>query len=837
MQPGEILNRTGSIEGVDFTALECGMQACGNSGPAPDACSENIFTAGQIAGFLGLSGWAVRKRLQHEPAKKLPTPGGQTANGWVWAVLPAEWQNTLAAIAKRKGYRCAGEMLSDKSAAPWAPPVPLAEVPERFQAEAIEWRNALMPILPRQHDTDPGELCQRGLAECRRVFGRDVAESTWRRHFDLAVKRDNGLEQWGRLEIYAAEEAFQHSHAQRPARAMIEAGDLAELTDAFSQVANPSSPTVEDGDFIWAALIKSQAPREAVLDYAFSALPGLARTRKSLAKTFRRKLKAPKDGRPGKSGRPGAALCPGCEALVTGAAVDLDGDIAQAWRRLHLSKKLCQKCVGLWHFDVRSNKSYVPLAVRNQVGPRVAVAVPWRHGPKRVRLLSPYVLRRRDIGPGDIFEGDDVTWNHEFYLWDTDESGRPYVGRGECLLFLDRGSWYPLGYRLIAGEVDQSGRQRPAHYTGVDIRLGVLHVHDRIGLPRLGFQFENGIWKSRLVAGRSVRGWRFNPWRNFESGLNGEGIILGTKGPAVRHALPGNPRTKIIERMIRCTQERMRSLPGFVGFNHREYKPELLDDFLRRVDAGKEHPREMFLSFKEFRDVLDGELMAYAAEPQNGQWLPGVSPVEVWKNGIGQFPGIASSPLRKLAPSARHLLSTHWRSVGVTERGIRFEVGSRALVFWADELIAWKHKTLPVRWNIEEPELLHCLPPGGIPFTMKLRELDSSTATAAELSRTGADRNHWIRNGKALFDNLPHPFLRQITRDTEHGADVHAEGEAISQATEQHRVRKNADVRETKRLGALAGALGVPAGVKNPERAIAAAQRRLARVAEAGVEL
>ena len=121
----------------------------------------------------------------------------------------------------------------------------------------------------------------------------------------------------------------------------------------------------------------------------------------------------------------------------------------------------------------------------------------------------------------------------------------------------------------------------------------------------------------------------------------------------------------------------MRPLPGFVGFNHRDYNPELLNDFLRRVDAGKEHPREMFLGFNQFRDVLDAELMAYAQEPQNGRWLPGVSPVEVWKNGIGQFPGVASSPLRRLNPSARHLLSTHWRKVNVTAQGIRFEVGNQ----------------------------------------------------------------------------------------------------------------------------------------------------------------
>jgi hypothetical protein len=803
-----------------------------SSGPAPDGCSGAVFTAGRIAGFLGISGWAVRKRLNGEPATGLQSSGGQTAKGWGWAALPEDWQKTLAAIAKRKSYRLPEDMLSDQGAAPWTPPVPFSSIADRFQAEAVQWRDALLQILPRQHDTDPGELCKRGLEEGRRVFGREIGESTWRRHFDLAVQRDNGLEQWGRVELYIAEEAFQHSAASSPARSVIEAADLAELTDAFSQVANPSSLTVEDRDFIWAALLKSQAPVEAVLEYAFKALPGLARTRKALAKAYRRKLKSPKDKRPGKSGRPSAVLCPECERNVAGAAVDLDGDIAQAWRRLHLEKKLCTKCAGLWHFNVRKNKSYVPLAVRNQVGPRVAEAIVWRHGPKRARLLSPYVLRRRDIGPGDVFEGDDVTWNHVFYLWDTDESGRPYVGRGECLLFLDRGSWYPVGYRLLAGAIDPSGRQMAAHYTGADIRLGVLHVHDRVGLPRRGFQFENGVWRSRLVAGRQVGKWRSNLWRDFEAGLNEEGIILGSAEGTVRHALPGNPRTKIIEPMIGGTQERMRSLPGFVGFNHRAYKPELLDDFLRRVNAGKEHPREMFLSFKEFRDVLDGELMAYAQEPQNGRWLPGVSPLEVWTNGIGQFPGLAQRPLRKLAPTARHLLSTHWRKANVTGQGIRFEVGSRPLVFWGDELIAWKHKTLPVRWNIEEPELLHCLPPGGVPFTMKARELDSWTATPDELSKTGADRNRWTRHGKAISDNLPHPFVSQVTRDAEHSAAVHAEGRAISQATQEHRICKDAALRESKRLASLAGSLGinVPAGEIVTQRAIEGRRRRLARL-------
>ena len=692
-----------------------------------DSCSGPLFDSAWLAATLGLSQRAIRKRLQSIPAGPARRPCGQNAKGWVWEDLPEDWRERIAGVARRKGYRTAQELLCDQAAGPWLPPIQSSSVDERFRNEAHQWRGALLSVLPRQHDVAPGELLELGLRECRRVFKRDVSEATWRRHLELTVKRDNGFQQWGRVDLYLPEEAFDRATALTVGPIEIERGDLPPLTDAFSQVRNPSKLTVEDRDFVWKALLESQAPREALLDYAFRSLPGLARTRKALGKAFRRKLHSPTDKRPGRSGRKGPVLCPKCEDLVFGAAVDLDGDIAQAWRRLNLEQKLCAKCSGLWHFDVRTNKSYVPAAVRNQVTPRVLAALPWRHGRKCARLLAPYVLRRRDIGPGDVFEADDVTWNHVFYVYDTDDAGKRYVGRGECLLFLDRSSWYPLGYRLIAGEIGPDGKQCAAHYNGVDIRLGVLHVHDRVGLPHLGFQFENSVWRSKLVAGRQVRGWRFNSWRDFESGLNEQGIILGPR--AVRHALPGSPRTKIIERVIRSVQERMRSLPGFVGFNHREYKPEILDDFLRRVKIGKEHPGQMFLSFADFRKVLDTELMAYASDVQNGRWLRDASPLDIWQNGVGQFPGVAARPLRKLAPTARHLLSTHWRKVNVTGVGIRFEVGGKSLIFWGDELLPWKHKTLPVRWNIEEPELLHCLPPGGTPFTMETRELDSWTAT------------------------------------------------------------------------------------------------------------
>ena len=281
----------------------------------------------------------------------------------------------------------------------------------------------------------------------------------------------------------------------------------------------------------------------------------------------------------------------------------------------------------------------------------------------------------------------------------------------------------------------------------------------------------------------------------------------------------------------------MRHLPGFVRVQPPGGKPEVVNDFQRRVSIGKEHPGEMFLGMSQIRGAIDAELMAFAAEPQNGRMLPGVSPEEAWLNGIGGYPGVKTKPLRKLNDTARHLLSTHWRELPVTDKGVRFEVGGKPLVFWGDELMPYKRKAIPVRWNIEEPELLHCLPPGGAVFTLKLRELGSWNATREELEETGAARNRWIKHGKIIFDNLPHKLIATVTRDTEHSGEVHAAGAAILADTAAHREETTTARRNQRRRESLAGTLGIPQNVKNPERAIAAAQRRLARASESEVEV
>ena len=829
-----------------FVALQNQIPTGGSSeraGTNKDQPSNCLLTAAKLSDYLDLTPRAVRKRLGSGVADGPAGGGGRSAMGWRWEVLPVDWQKQLEDISERKGFRSPQSMLAESQGSGWLPPVSFDRLPDRFKDEAMKWRDALLPVLRGQEGGVLGvDGAARGMEECRRVFGRSVSESTWRRHFDLAVERDANFEHWGRLDLYVAAEAFGHVSEGGGARG--DRGDVGFLTDTISQIATPSHLTPEDRDAVFGALVNRGETRATDLDYIFGALPGLSRTRKGLGKWYKRKLRelrtkgneldAVKDGRPGRSGRKGARLCPECERIVAGAAVDLDGDLAQAWRRLLLKAEICTKCAGLWHFNVRENKSYVPKAVRDQVMPGVLSALPFRHGIKFARLNAPYVLRNPDdTGPGDVFEADDMTPNHIFtvYGWDTDESGLPFVGRCEFLLMMDRRTLYPVGYLLKSGDVGPDGKQRAASYSGFDIRKLVLHVHDNVGLSG-ALLFECGIWKSRLVVGRKDRGWEPSLWRDYERGLNEEGIFMGPRPDAVRHAMPSLPRTKVIERVFRSVQERMRPLPGFVGFNHREYKPEVLNDFLRRVRDGKENPAEMFLGMKEIRDLIDVELMGYATEPQNGRWLPGVSPQEAWLNGIGGYPGLKQKPLRQLPATARHLLSTHRRKVQVGPDGIRFEVGGKLLVFWGDELGPYRNKVIPVRWNIDEPELLHCLPPGAAVFTMKLRELPSWTASREDLAEAGKARNRWINRGKVLFDKLPHKLVGTVIRDEEHRAEVHEVGAAVQTATNEHRDMKVTEEKERGEMHLAARKLGLGVGKNDtvsPEdmaMAIAAQKRR-----------
>jgi hypothetical protein len=216
---------------------------------------------------------------------------------------------------------------------PWQPPRPFAALADTFQREAEHWRDALARPLARQHELPEAELLALGLAECRRIFGREPSAKTWRAHFDLAVNRDNGFEQWARVDLFVAESAYAASPAL-PRAALEWQGLHRELNPVIEQLENKARPTLDDRAYLLAAaachfetLCQAHAERRqqkeirrSLVRFLYSALPALARTEAALRRLFDRKLTAWRAGectvaaltdqRPLDSGRKARELCP-----------------------------------------------------------------------------------------------------------------------------------------------------------------------------------------------------------------------------------------------------------------------------------------------------------------------------------------------------------------------------------------------------------------------------------------------------------------------------------------------------------------------------------------------
>ncbi|SPE61339.1 hypothetical protein SBV1_660001 [Verrucomicrobia bacterium] len=435
------------------------------------------------------------------------------------------------------------------------------------------------------------------------------------------------------------------------------------------------------------------ALKASLLDFLLAEIPGLVRTTshrqaRALRRTFDRKLakftkagrESLRDGRV-RSGNFRDTLCSACWEKIHMRAASLGGKVASAWRQLKQEGKLCARCAQRHRFDMRAHKSYVPATIRACVSPFADAAQEWLKSEAAGRMAGPYIPRdHSDYAPGDYFVADDVTWNHNIHKFNADGGVAFY--RPECLYFADQRTGYPVGFLLIDG-----------HYNARHIRQALLNTHDLFGLPHKGLWFENGVWRARLVADKGPH------WVDFvetEDGLKTLGGLVKIKNHRAR-----NPRSKVIEGDFRILQERMRCLPGFVGFNEREEKSDAQKDLERRAVAGKEDPRNASMTLEDLRSHLSTILQEFAEEPQNGARNPGRSPAEGWREGIN------SKPLRKLPPEARWILATCRQLRPVNANGIVLTFNKHEKWTYADEgLGAFLGQQVWAHYHLDCPELL-----------------------------------------------------------------------------------------------------------------------------------
>lgn len=659
-----------------------------------------LFTAARLAALLGLAKRSVLERLKTTESAGTVLAGGNPAQGWHFADLPTDWRETLVGLAKRQGYR---DVFALNAAPPalWQPEVPLVRLADRTIDRARRLQRALLPMLARMEDGLPaGEFNALGVRCYQDAFGYAVSPEHFAALLQRTVERDGGREDWERLEIYLDTKTAKREAAKPSAQEPVGAGEIAEVLAMFK---DRSKPTREETALLYARAFEvwetlqtggrnAGQTKAALLKTLHHLAPFLAASVESLRKLFtrnharwlagERRPEAILDQRAKNSGRFRELEIPQADLdTVTGHAVlCCGGRVSQAWRELlernELSPEVLERYQGK-----SADKSHVPKSIRRLVSREVAMMDDIHHGPRQARLNGAHIDRDwSKVHAGDWMQADDVTF--PVYYYEPDGKGWFTLWRGQCLVMIDLRTLCVLSFVLISSR----------NYNSKAIRTLITRTADEHGLPRRGFYFEQGIWKSsRLLIGKNEDPLAVSA-AETEKGLKDIGLEF-------RHSL--SPRGKPIERVLGLHQNQMERAPGYVGRNEMTERFERIQKHKLAVEAKKLHPSGHFLSVDEWTERLTQIFARYNAEIQQGKMLSGLSPEQAFV----QLQDPSNPPVRFDA-RCRFLLSHHRRPIRVTRNGIRIQIGKESFVYRnaetgrhiGEEMLAW--------WNPETPEVL-----------------------------------------------------------------------------------------------------------------------------------
>jgi hypothetical protein len=808
------------------------MDASNPSQPASAA-----YTAAQIAIAAGITKQAVSRWTETMSVSAWVQGNGKNVAAWHFMELPLDWQLEITRRGVKRGFEN-GEHYLANLPKPWRAPMPWDQVPSREQVKAVKLQKALAPALEMRRDPDAtaAQAEAAGIAGFKAEFGYLISDRQLRRLLQRTIERDGGEENWQRLDIYLDDRAFIKPKA---APAVLRKEYMhRDLDEVLTALENRQAPTVADRMFLWDAAfrhyeqITAELPDSAagnkerrlaklsLVHYLFKAFPErtLCATESSLRRRFEEKLdlwrakgrtpEALEDKRPVKSGRFRKAQFPEDLKAIRDRAILHDGNIALAHRLLREENKLSPEFCDFYQFDPRTAKSEVPHAVRRAIENEVQMCLALRRGPWQARMRGPYIQRDwSGVKPGDWFCADDVTWNH--YFREQLPDGRWRLLRGECLLMTDLRTGYPLDFLLIAGK-----------YNGEHVRSLALRVHDRVGLPRNGFYFERGVWRSRLVVGDRNQGTPVH-WRETENGLCSAEMRIDVRSATT-------PRAKPIEGLLRLMQERMRSIPGFIGFNERTQEMEREQETIMRANRGNATAISKFPTQAQWAEQIRVVLAAFAQDPQNGEMVNGQAPAEAWAAEI------QARPLRKLPDEARYILSTHQKEITVRQEGIVLTIRGQRRVYFNEHTGRLIGQRVLAFYNLEMPELLTVSDmTRSNYFSVQAVKLPAMTATREQLQDVRELRNAHMAPAKAIFGRIKHPVISNITRDNDQGATSRELGRFHNAEMERVKVEKSATDKKVRRARQKLTQAGFDPDrmrVKNPDRVAEAAERISARI-------
>jgi hypothetical protein len=595
------------------------------------------FTATEIARAIGCSRQNVHLQLTDIPHVLKVVRGGR-AKAWTHDLLPEPIRCQLSEKVEAKKYRSIPHLLSEPFER-FEAPVPWREMAPEAISRAHRLCNAFQGILALRNDLSisASEFTRRGLASYKQAVGHEVSAKHWRMLLDRTVRRDNGAEEWHRLELYLEENPARVS--RNLARALARESGLELLEDLLESFKGRATLTPEERESLWtkscdelkqlvetaaepdkagritekALRVAEKARRVATKKAKRKLLPVLLKTGfvgsdfHSIRRTFDRKWKqyratGGKRLTDRRTLRRKESLPEEDKDLIAAKILDYDGCVQQGWQAARSSGELSDAT------EARSaeNCDRIPNSVRREVTPFARSLMSLHKGERAFRQSGPYVQGEySNLFAGEVHEMDDGTPEHVCYAPSTDFPGYRIL-QGQIIVTVDRASGRALGF----GYVEDA-------YHGRVIRSTETKACTDFGLCKR-LNIERGLWaKAKLIVGRKTGIVSLDEW---EMGLREYMRITHARGPQGK---------AIVERFFGSLWDRLRPVPGYCGPDMRKTCPELLQRQIREARAGKIAPATFCLSKKQFIDAIAEAMADYNATPQNGR-LKGRSPNQAW---------------------------------------------------------------------------------------------------------------------------------------------------------------------------------------------------------------
>jgi hypothetical protein len=724
-----------------------------------------IFTASETALALGCTRQNIHKQLRRIPEDGQKLVSGNLAKAWAITSFPEPLVRQLTVIAQTKRYHTIADLLSMPFKR-FKTPFPIQELSPTVLTRATRLRRALRGILPLRNDRTitAAAFAVRGLEAYKREFGHVVSAKHWRTLVDRTIERDNGAEEWGRLDLYIGENP---SRVPRTLPiALSRAKNLDVLEDVLTDFQGAARLTASQLVFLWTRScdqlqleIEAGAPPKKIKRAIIQVLLKsgfVGSDLKSVRRNFDRKWKAYaaadgllQDKRSVRYANSKPVVNEEDRSKLVAAALDCGGRVSQAYREQVHGGQLSQEITDRYIANPL-NKSHVPHAIRKAVTPETRRLMPLHHGPRENELRGAYRIRDYSmLFAGDSYQADDCTCPVVYWEHDATSQTGYRIMRGQLLLMIDERSLLALGFALHSEK----------NYNARIIRALITRVHDAFGLPRRRFYFERGIWKSSkiLTGERSPVG---------ELGFNHTEMGLQKFGVKFCHAKL--PRGKVIERVLGLVQNKMEGLPGYVGRNEISDRFERVQKQMREATSGALHPATCFLSKSQWETELTKLLIVYNSERQQGRQLRNLSPLEAWN----KFQ--ASEPQVHLGDEARYLLAHHQLKLRVRANGITLRPSLGGGTYLGEATGPLVGEDALVWFNPEDPEYiaLTSLDLKRGPFVVPRQEpLPAIDATNEQMARSEAQieaHNDYAKTAYRLIAPhlAKHSFRRLAPIDT-----------------------------------------------------------------------